>query len=142
MERKFKVYIGKEPGFTEKGYIFPFIKNIVTFLEDNNVSYTFNLNEKVDVALCIQWEPTLKIVKKLKKRGVKIVHRLDGRAKSLVKIYDKDNENRRINNLADWTVFQSQYVKEHTTKPVKTIFGTEAPICYQTQNSSIIYTMG
>lgn len=134
-----KIYLGMKPGYKNANYIFPFSKNIVSFFDEKKIDYTFNPLTKVDIALCIQWEPSLKIVKILKMRGAKIVHRLDGRAKSLIKIYDKDEENRKINNLADWTVFQSSYVKEHTSKSIKTIFGVESPICNNLEKSSIIY---
>jgi len=134
-----KIYLGKKPGYADRSYVFPFIKNMITFFEKNRIEYTFDHNEKSDIALCVQWEPPLRIVKKLRKRGTKIVHRLDGRAKSLIKIYDKDVENRKINRLADWTVYQSAYVKKHTTEKVKTIFGVEPPVCQNIKRSSIIY---
>jgi glycosyltransferase involved in cell wall biosynthesis len=141
-----KIFIGRKAGYKLSTDVFPFVKTFITYLEKRGIEYSYepsismyNFANRADIALCIQWGTPVKIVSRMKSTGVKIVHRLDGRAKSLVKIYNKDEVNRKVNKLADWTIFQSKYVKEHTTNTVHTIFGWEPPICQNTKNSSIIY---
>lgn len=134
-----RVLIGVDPGGPHLGHIMSFAMMINNYLMSKGHYTTLDPNETVDIALCIAYNLPYEQVKSLKDRGAKIVHRLDGRARSIVKLYDQDEEVRRINTLADWTVFQSEYVKKHTTLPVQTIFGVEAPICTSVENSSIIY---
>jgi glycosyltransferase involved in cell wall biosynthesis/SAM-dependent methyltransferase len=134
-----RVFIGADPGGQHLGYIFPFSLMMKNYLTSKGHHVTLDAGETVDIALCIAFKPTYEQVKALKYRGARIVHRLDGRVRSIVKAYDQDEEVRKINKLADWTVFQSEYVKRHTTLPETTIFGIEAPICTNIENSSIIY---
>jgi glycosyltransferase involved in cell wall biosynthesis len=134
-----RVLITKPAGFDSQTVAFPFVLNISTFLARAGVEVVTTPGSGEDVALCIQWEPELSVVEDLSRRGVPIVHRLDGRARSLVKLYDKDEENRRINALASWTVFQSRHVLEHTTQAQETIFGIEPPICLDPARGSVIY---
>ncbi len=134
-----KVLVCKSPGYENDSYVFPFVKSLLTYFDQNEIDHTATPDTGEDIALCVQWEPGLEIVRGLKQRGVKIVHRLDGRARSVVKVYERDEENREINALADWTVFQSQYVRRHTTAPCETIFGTESAICNEPSRGSVIY---
>lgn len=134
-----KVLIAKSPGYQDSSYVFPFVKSLLTYLDGQGIAHTNRPGSGEDVALCTQWEPPLRVVEDSRRRGVRIVHRLDGRARALVKCYDKDEENRRINTLADWTVFQSRYVFEHTTGPCETIFGVEPPVCARPDRGSVIY---
>lgn len=134
-----KVLITKAPGYQDETYVFPFVRSLLTYLERTGVEYTSTPNSGETVAVGVQWDPGLEVVQGLKARGVPYVHRLDGRARAVVKVYEMDEENRRINALADWTVFQSNYVRWHTTKPCETIFGTEGPISLNPQRGSVIY---
>jgi glycosyltransferase involved in cell wall biosynthesis/SAM-dependent methyltransferase len=138
--RPMKIYIGADPGGPHLGYIFPFSMMMVNYLKNCGHYITLDPDERVEIALCIAFKPTYDQVRSLQARGAKIVHRLDGRVRSLVKVYEQDEVVRRINrDLADWTVFQSEYVKRHMTLQEKTIFGIEEPICTRLENSSIIY---
>lgn len=134
-----KLLVCKSPGYDDSSYVFPFVKTLLTYLDQVGIEHTSEPNTGEDIALGIQWEPGLGVIRELKSRGVKIVHRLDGRARSIVKVYERDAENRAINELADWTVFQSRYVREHTTGPCETIFGREAAICTNPAKGSVIY---
>jgi glycosyltransferase involved in cell wall biosynthesis len=134
-----KVLITKAAGYQDQSHVFPFVRSMVTYLERSGIEFTTAPNTGETVAVGVQWDPGIDVVTDLKSRGVKFIHRLDGRAKAVVKVYEKDDENRLINAIADWTVFQSAYVRSHTTKPCDTIFGTEAPICLTPQRGSIIY---
>jgi glycosyltransferase involved in cell wall biosynthesis len=134
-----KVYIARPPGYDNPNDVFPFVRSLLTWFEQEGIEHTATPESGEDVALGIQWVPGLDIVESLARRGVPFIHRLDGRARSLVKVYEQDEENRRINAIADWTVFQSRFVREHTTRTVETIFGPEPPICLNPQRGSIIY---
>lgn len=134
-----KVYIARPPGYDNPHDVFPFVRTLLTWLEKEGIEYTATPENGEDIALGIQWTPGLDIVRSLRQRGIPFVHRLDGRARSLVKVYERDEENRQINAIADWTVFQSQFVRQHTTATVETIFGNEAPICLRPDRGSIIY---
>ncbi len=134
-----KVLVSKLPGYENDSYVFPFVKSLLTYLDREGIEHTSTPGTGEDVALCVQWEPGLEVVRDLKRRGVKVVHRLDGRARAVVKVYERDEENRAINELADWTVFQSGYVREHTSRACETIFGPEAAICRDPSRGSVIY---
>ncbi len=134
-----KVYIARPPGYDNPNDVFPFVRTLQTWFDREGIAYTAEPDTGEDIALGIQWVPGLEIVESLHRRGIPLIHRLDGRARALVKNYSADEENRRINALADWTVFQSQYVREHTTKAQDTIFGREEPICLNPGRGSIIY---
>lgn len=134
-----KVLVCKSAGYTDDSYVFPFVKTLLTYLDRVGIEHTSQPNTGEDIALSIQWEPGLEVVRDLKARGVKVVHRLDGRARSIVKVYERDAENREISKLADWTVFQSRYVRSHTSGPCETIFGPEAAICSDPSRGSVIY---
>ncbi len=134
-----KVFISKSDGFTDASYVFPFVRALLTYLRRERIEVTARPNTGETIALGVQWDPPLDIVRNLTQRRIPFIHRLDGRARSVVKVYDKDDENRQINRLASWTIFQSEYVRQHTTKPVETIFGPEAPICTRPDRGSIIY---
>jgi glycosyltransferase involved in cell wall biosynthesis/SAM-dependent methyltransferase len=134
-----KVLIGAEPGGPEKGYIFPFSLMMDRYLRDHGHVVTFDPSSPSDIALCIAFKPAFEQAQQIRERGGRIVHRLDGRVRSIVKLYDKDDDVRRVNEIADWTIFQSEYVKRHTTLPERTIFGVEAPVCGNTERSSVIY---
>ncbi|GAB4517774.1 MAG: hypothetical protein Tsb0013_22000 [Phycisphaerales bacterium] len=135
-----KVFLGMDPGYRDAYHVFPFAKTITTYFEREGVSWTLDPEEPgVDVALLTQWSRPVDVVERLKGRGVRIVHRLDGRARSLVKVYEMDEENRAINRLADWTVYQSAYVRDHTTREVETFFGPEPPIVADPSRASLIY---
>lgn len=134
-----KVYVGMSPGYTDASHVFPFAKTLLTYLDRAGIEHTDQPGTGEDVAVCVQWTPPPDVVEDMRRRGVVIVHRLDGRAKALVKVYERDDQNRRINALAHWTVFQSRYVLEHTTRPCETIFGLEPPVCLTPQRGSIIY---
>jgi glycosyltransferase involved in cell wall biosynthesis len=134
-----RVLLAKSPGYEDQSYVFPFAKSLLTYFERAGVSWTSEPETGEDVAVCVQWDPPLEVVRSLRRRGVVVVHRLDGRARSVVKVYERDEENRQINGAADWTVFQSRYVREHTSGSCETIFGLEAPICAAPERGSIIY---
>jgi glycosyltransferase involved in cell wall biosynthesis len=121
------------------GYLFPFSIMMRDYLLAHGHDVTFDPSGAVDIALCVAAMPAPEAVDSLKRRGAQIVHRLDGRYRSIVKRYDADQEARQINALANWTVFQSEYVKIHTTTTVETLFGPEPPICRSPERSSIIY---
>lgn len=134
-----KVLLTMDPGYRDQGHVFPFAKSLLTYLHSKGIAATDTPDTGETIAVCVQWNPPLPVVQDLHRRGVKIIHRLDGRARALVKNYDSDDDNRAINALADWTVFQSRYVLEHTTTPCSTIFGLEPPICLTPERGSIIY---
>jgi len=135
-----KIFIGIDPGYTDEWFVFPFAKTLVDELDRRGVAWTRDHDDPaIDAALLVQWATPIEIVRKLKARGVKIVHRLDGRARALIKNYDKDEENRAINRLADWTVYQSDYVRRHNFETWPTIFGDEPPIADRPGRSSLIY---
>jgi|GEM_PF-1873990 len=135
-----KVFLGASPGYQNEWHVFPFAKTLATYLERTGHAWTLDPREPgIDVAMLVQWSTDLEAVRELKSRGVPLVHRLDGRARSLVKNYDKDELNREINALADWTVFQSEYVRRHVTRPAETFFGTEEPVALDAARSSLIY---
>lgn len=134
-----KVLITKAAGYRDQSHVFPFVRSMLTYMERRGIAFTTTPGEGETVAVGVQWDPGLDVVRDLKARGVRFVHRLDGRARAVVKIYEKDEENRRINEIADWTVFQSRYVRSHTTRPCETIFGVEAPVCLTPDKGSIIY---
>ena len=129
-----------DPGYRDEWHIFPFAKTMATWFDRAGIAWTLDPEEAgIDVALLVQWARSAQDVARMKQRGVRIVHRLDGRARSLVKAYEMDEENRTINRLADWTVWQSAYVREHTTREVETFFGPEAPIVHDPSRASLIY---
>ncbi len=134
-----KVLITKAAGYQDESHVFPFVRSMVTYLERAGIEFTSTPGTGETVALGVQWDPGIEVVRDLRARGVKFVHRLDGRARAVVKVYEKDDENREINRLADWTVFQSRYVRSHTSKECETIFGTEPPICTTPHLGSVIY---
>lgn len=134
-----KVLITKAEGYQDSSHVFPFVRSMLTYLEREGIPFTTTPNDGETVAVGIQWDPGIDVVRSLLARGVKYVHRLDGRAKAVVKVYEKDDENREINRIADWTVFQSRYVRSHTTKPCETIFGVEPAIALSPEKGSVIY---
>lgn len=134
-----KVFVGIRAGYEHESFVFPFAKTFIDELDRRGIAWTHDPDEPCDVALLVQWATDEQTVARMKARGTVIVHRLDGRARALVKVYDNDEVNRRINRLADWTVFQARYVREHTVNECGTIFGVEAPIVQNPQRASLIY---
>lgn len=134
-----KVFFSKADGYADASYVFPFARSILTYFADAGIEVTATPDTGETIALGVQWDPPLEVVQALHARGIPFVHRLDGRARSVIKLYDKDEENRRINRLADWTVFQSEYVRRHTCRAVETIFGPEPPVCLHPEKGSVIY---
>ena len=135
-----KIFLGIDPGFRDEWHVFPFAKTLATWFDRERIAWTLDPDEpEIDAAVLIQWATPIDAVERLRRRGVILVHRLDGRARSLVKCPQNDAVNRAVNRLADWTVYQSAYVREHTAGTVDTFFGTEGPIVQDPSRASIIY---
>jgi glycosyltransferase involved in cell wall biosynthesis len=134
-----KVCIGADPGGPHLGHIFPFSRALIDFLEARGIETTLDLTRKADIAVCVAFRPGVDAVRLLAQNGARIVHRLDGRCRSIVKCYDMDEVVRQVNAYADWTVYQSLYIERHATEHVQTLLGQEAPLCPVSPRASIIY---
>ncbi|MEM9083858.1 MAG: hypothetical protein AAGB34_09705, partial [Planctomycetota bacterium] len=124
-----RIYLDKAPGYDKTNTVFPFSKSLTTYLDRNNIEWTLDPEAPdLDAALLVQWATPIDSVRRLKDRGVPIVHRLDGRGRAVVKVYEMDDVNHQISQLADWSIYQSNYVQRHTTQPCQTLFGLQPPI--------------
>lgn len=79
-------------------------------------------------------------IKKFKKKhkGIKLIHRLDGRYRHQCKVYGFDDTVRWIAEQADWVIFQNEYNKKLYLNECDTIFGVEKPVNIDLRKSSII----
>ena len=60
--------------------------------------------------------------------NAKIIHRLDGIYQMIGKVYGYDKTIKKINKIADLTIYQSKYSKSSWERGVKTIFGKSIKI--------------
>jgi glycosyltransferase involved in cell wall biosynthesis len=81
--------------------------------------------------------------------NLKVIHRLDGMYKIICKNYDVDKSVKKLNELSDLTIHQSEYSKIIWNKDIKTIFGEQKQLNSKNQimirngvNTNIFNTSG
>lgn len=100
--------VPKEPW----GGSFQFAKHLLKYLSKHEVSVTFDLDSEYDILYLNSWVLPYQTVQNIKKRGVKILHRIDG----IGKIYGRERDEQdklqlALNEFADFTVYQSHFCK-------------------------------
>jgi glycosyltransferase involved in cell wall biosynthesis len=91
-----------------------FVDKFSKFLKRKNIEVTFEINDDFDIFLVIA-QYSISAIKKIKKRGIKIIQRLDGiYSPACSPHYEKRNEIMKEihNDLADFVIYQSEFCKK------------------------------
>lgn len=108
-----KVAFTINPDATEGGGSHSFARTLSECLGRHKTDVSFNLLEPADVILVFAHTISIPRLVKQKMQGARIVHRLDEKIEpdETPARREKHAQLRRINRYADWTIFQSEFVK-------------------------------
>ena len=95
---------------------FRFLRNFIAYLDRHGIDRTARVGDGADVVLANAWHvPAALLLRAMWARpDVTIVHRVDGAAQDYGRDPAADRAQRRVNRLADITIFQSEYCRWST----------------------------
>lgn len=95
---------------------FRFLRNFLAYLDRSGIAHTSDAGAGADVVLANAWHvPPATLLRAIWSRpDVTIVHRVDGAAQDYGRDPAADRTQRRVNRLADLTIFQSEYCRWST----------------------------
>jgi glycosyltransferase involved in cell wall biosynthesis len=121
-----------------KGGMYTFFTYLKDYLSRNNIEYTENLSSHFDVLILNSFMSKFWMIflRKFIQPKLKIVHRIDGAAEDYGRGKEWDEIQKKINRLANLTIFQSQYSRFATTKKFNVIFN-DGPIIHNPIDTNI-----
>jgi len=115
------------------GGMYTFLFYLEEYLKEHNISFTRNTLSLYDILFINSWSsgfPYYKIqLAKLVHPNLCVVHRIDGAAQDYGRGVEWDQRQRRINNMADLTIFQSQYSR-YATREKFNVIVHDGPVIY------------
>ncbi|MCB9747913.1 MAG: glycosyltransferase family 4 protein, partial [Candidatus Omnitrophica bacterium] len=140
MKRDLDIYIPFDH-FSKIGGPATFMQNLKNYFKEENISCSFNLEQASAIFFPIQF--SLTALDKIKKRGGKIIQRLDGiyyPEKHGEQYRDLNKDIERIYlDYADHVVFQSEYSKQQCFSLFKKLAADDYTIILNGVNSNVFY---
>jgi glycosyltransferase involved in cell wall biosynthesis len=112
-----------------QGGMYSFFRNFRRWLSARGVSFTDALDDDWDVLVVNSWVVPYATVWRAKRAhpDARVLHRVDGSAADYGRDPASDRRQRRVNSLADVTVFQSRYGRDATLVRHRVI-GQDGPV--------------
>ena len=125
------------------GGMFTFVRNFRKYLKSIEYPWTDKLEDDYNVLMACAWHPSYDeiVSAKKRKRGLKIIHRVDGSGRDYGRLDDCDDRLQKINKIVNLTIFQSKYSKFVTTKKYD-IASVDGPIIYNMVDTEVFTPEG
>ena len=122
------------------GGMYTFLFYLEEYLKEHGISFTHNILSQYDILFINSWSSTLPYYKiqlaKLLHPNLYIVHRIDGSAQDYGRGAEWDQRQKRINRLADLTIFQSQYGR-YATRNKFDVITQDGPVIYNPVDTTL-----
>lgn len=129
--------------FKAEGGGFYFLQLFENFLQDNGWEVTRDVGDKFEVLFTNHWmTPREQILRAIRSNpGVRIVHRIDGVAQDYGRDVEADRRQARVNQLADLTIFQSQYAR-YAAREKFSVVSQDGPVIHNPVDVNVFTPAG
>ena len=126
-----------------EGGMYTFVGNLTSWLSQNGIAFTQNIDEGFDVLFVNSWVVPYATVRRLKRSrpSLRVVHRVDGSAVDYGSSPASDRMQGRVNLLADVTVFQSRYSR-YSVREKYPVIAQDGPIIYNPVDLKLFTPVG
>lgn len=124
--------------FKAQGGGFYFLKNFETYLVQRGHRILKNIGDNYDLLFTNHWMvPRREILQAFRRNpNVRIVHRIDGAAQDYGRDPEADERQRAVNELADLTIFQSEYCR-YSTREKFCVIKQDGPVIHNPVDISL-----
>jgi glycosyltransferase involved in cell wall biosynthesis len=120
--------------------MYSFLANWRRWLDDQGIWHTQDVETRYNVLFVNSFMVPYGVIAKAKQNNpqLRVVQRIDGSARDYGRFDDADDQQARVNMLADITIFQSNYSRYSTTQKFKVIH-QDGPVIYNPVNIQMFY---
>ena len=114
-----------------KGGMYTFMGYFLAHLQQEGIQFTQSLSDTYDILFVNSWVIPYKLILKIKRDhpNIRVIQRVDGSAQDYGRHDNADNQQAKVNLLADLTIFQSQYSK-HSSREKFRVIHQNGPVVY------------
>lgn len=129
--------------FRPQGGGFYFLQNFETYLREAGHSIERNIRARYDMLFVSHWQVAPDTLQRaiLANPTVLIVHRIDGAAQDYGREIEADDRQSRVNELADLTIFQSNYCR-YSTREKFPVIHSDGPVIHNPVDLSLFNPEG
>jgi glycosyltransferase involved in cell wall biosynthesis len=129
--------------FRPQGGGFYFLQTLVSFFENEGWTVVSDVKEPHDILFTNHWMTPLSEIYKAIRRSpkVRVVQRIDGSAQDYGRDPEADGRQRAVNQLADLTIFQSQYAR-FATREKFPVIAKDGPVIYNPVDLAVFNPAG
>lgn len=123
-----------------QGGMHTFLATFRAWLDKHGIPHTTDIDADYDVLFANSWAVPYRTIRqqKLRRRNLRVVHRVDGSARAYGRIDDADERQALANLCADLTVFQSRYSRSSTREQARIVYH-DGPVIYNAVDTNLFH---